>query len=359
MKPIFARYFNGYSIQPQQVELSVQEHALLITTPEESVEWPYEIITIIESSTKNSPCTIGNQNIKDARIIFTSSELYLTLLKHISQKNIQVSHVEYSWKKLSLVILLIIFIVGGLILGLPYFSQPISKIIPHEWDKQLGNHVVSKISMGKKECINEKGKAALQKMVDRLSMPQHPEHPFEVRVFDFDEINAFTAPGYHIVIMKGLIDSASSPDEVAGVLAHEMAHALLHHPTSGLISQAGLKIIIASTFGDFPEIGLSLVNFKYSRTNEFDADRLGVKILNDAHLSADGLTRFFETIVENYGEMDTFSKYFSTHPPGQERMQKVFSLNKMKNTQPVLTEKEFNDLRNICRKKEAEKDIKK
>lgn len=62
--------------------------------------------------------------------------------------------------------------------------------------------------------------------------------------------------------------------------------------TAGLISQLGIKIIIASAFSSFPDLGLSLVNFSYSRQKEYEADEIGVRILNEANLDASGLANF-------------------------------------------------------------------
>lgn len=348
-----ARFFDGLSIAAQAGTVENFESGIKITTESNVIEWSFCDLILIESPHQNKPCILGNKNAKGARLIIEDTTFYHLLKPNIKTQNIKHSHVSHPWRKLILASILVFALFGFALWGVPHFAGPISKIIPHSWDNALGQYVITQMAGNYKNCIDKEGVAALDKIVNKLTQNQSLEHPVSVKVIDMDDVNAFTVPGFHIVIMKGLIDSAKSPDEVTGVLAHEMAHAIEHHPTAGLIAQLGVEIIIHSAFGSFPDIGINILNFTYSRKNEFEADAIGVKLLNEANISGLGLVEFFDTIKDMQGDEEAleFTVYLSTHPATSERITRVKSLNKQNKFQPSLNTKEWKALQNICREK--------
>lgn len=349
---IKARFFDGQSIKPLEADISLQADKLLISLQDKVYEWPHKQLLIIERPHEGKPSVIGCKSMVGARIIVSDEAFYRALEPLVPEDNIKLSHVHHPWRKISILIFILIAIFGFVIFGIPYFSPAIARIIPHEWDDALGSFFIAETLKGNSYCTQEEGSKALDKIVHRLTEHQSLEQTFDIKVVDVHDINAFAVPGYHVIILKGLIDTADSPEEVAGVLAHEMSHSIQHHPTAGLISQLGIKIIIASAFSSFPDLGLSLMNFSYSRQKEYEADEIGVRILNEANLDANGLAKFFNTIIKHAGDTDEFSVYLSTHPSSKDRIARVKSLNKVKNSVPLLTKKEWQDLRNICKKKE-------
>ena len=94
-------------------------------------------------------------------------------------------------------------------------------------------------------CDAPAGRAALQRLKDRLTEGQGLRYDIDLAVFDHEMINAFAAPGGQIVIMRGLLDAAESPEEVAGVLAHEIGHVEARDPTRLAFRSAGSAGIIA------------------------------------------------------------------------------------------------------------------
>lgn len=346
-----ARFFDGKSSHPHLAKLTCQVGEMLIQTSDQTHHWHQKDLWVMERPYENKPLVLGCKAYPDARLIIEDPECYAPLLRYVPQKQTRLSQVELPWRLILLGLLTIVLLLGFLIWGIPRAAPWVARMIPESWENQLGSLVVSQMTKNHEACVDPDGLSALDQLTQRLSSAQPHEPHFQVRVVDFDEINAFTAPGHQILIMKGLIDAAESPDEVAGVLAHEMAHALERHPTSGLIQALGLQVILASAFGSAPDFGSHLIHYSYSRKMENEADKIGVQLLTQAQIDPEGLIRFFETLSHHYGSESEYFSYFSTHPSTEDRMTEIKNLLTNQTYTPSLSANDWQALRNICRKK--------
>jgi len=152
-----------------------------------------------------------------------------------------------------------------------------------------------------------------------------------VRVVDDDAtINAYALPGGFITVYTGLIEAAESPDMVAGVLAHEMAHVLQRHGLKRMANKAGLLVGLSLLTGDaggvialgsrFLDI---LLDSGYSRELESEADDLGVKAMARAGLDARSLATFFDILREKYGELEPLLQWMGSHPDHGSRIEAI------------------------------------
>lgn len=169
---------------------------------------------------------------------------------------------------------------------------------------------------------------------------QHHSPPFEFRfyVVKEDVYNAFAGPGGHIYIYSGLLAAMENEEELAGILAHEIAHVLCRHISkriekSTLISLATLAGILAGALlgGGSPEVaqavitgsvaaGQSLV-LKYSRDDERQADQVGLKYLTKTGYGGEGLLRMLQKIRrKHWFGSNQIPSYITTHPAIEERM---------------------------------------
>ena len=144
--------------------------------------------------------------------------------------------------------------------------------------------------------------------------------PWELYIIHDDETaNAFCAPGGYIFVYTGLMKYVHNTDELAGVLAHEIAHADRRHSTDQLTKEVGVSIILGLIFGNdgsvIGDMASSLFSLNYSRKNEKEADAYGVGYLCETRFAADASKHFFERIDKEEGaRVPTF---VSTHPnPG-------------------------------------------
>ncbi len=160
--------------------------------------------------------------------------------------------------------------------------------------------------------------------------------PFTIKVIDSDEINAFALPGGFFYVNSGLILRADEEAELAGVMAHEIAHVAARHgtknATKGEIMQwASIPLILLGPggwagYGLYQGLNLAIpIGFlKFSRDAEREADYLGLQYMYKAGYDPNAFVSFFEKIEgEERRHPGSIPKVFSTHPPTPERVQKA------------------------------------
>src|SRR4051812_32545360 len=157
--------------------------------------------------------------------------------------------------------------------------------------------------------------------------------PFTIKVIDSDEVNAFALPGGFFYVNKGLILAADNEAEVAGVMAHEIAHVAARHAmenqAKGMLANIGLmagSIFLGGLGGMLinqgAQFGALLGFMKFSRSAESEADQLGVQYLWAAGYDPNAMSTMFEKLAaKNKKKPGTFSKLFETHPQSVDRME--------------------------------------
>lgn len=197
--------------------------------------------------------------------------------------------------------------------------------IPKYVDKKIGSFVSSKILESKEVCQDKRLNMFLKKSVSILSQ-QNTDWDFKVKILREDEVNAISLPDGSVYIFSALIEESDSPEEVVGVLAHEMSHVENRHGVRQLIRVIGITFLVTSFIGlggdtfetmeTFNELVNTFILLKYSRGFEQEADRGAVQKLNDAKISTDGFIYFFE----KFGELNKYLSWMSSHPADSERI---------------------------------------
>lgn len=244
---------------------------------------------------------------------------------------------------------------------LPGLAGSLAQIIPPEREARWGRAVVSQIErflggseLGGLACTAPQGVAALERMRARLASGTELGYDLTITVFDHDMINAFAAPGGQIVLMRGLLEAASGPDEVAGVLAHEIAHVESRDVTRNTLRAAGSAGLLSLVLGDFAGGTLAVVlaeatlSASYTRAAETAADSYALAMLADAQVSSAGLADFFARIGEMQGGL-ALPEYLSSHPglDGRARRAEAFA-DGQHGTRPVITQADWEALQAIC-----------
>lgn len=159
------------------------------------------------------------------------------------------------------------------------------------------------------------------KMVNDIGakLAQGSRYQFKFHVADDKSVNAYAMPGGFIVVHSGLLALAASADEVAGVLAHEISHVEKRHSLTAMAQSAGLSATVSILFGDLGRlagVGADLLNLKFSRDHEREADSAGLALLVKAGMTPSAMASFFRTMAAQGGGIPAF---LSTHPASEER----------------------------------------
>lgn len=181
----------------------------------------------------------------------------------------------------------------------------------------------------------------VKKIADRVAQHSDLKVPLHITVLQSKEINAFALPGGYLFVERGLLEAVDDEAQLAGVIAHELAHVTARHgaklmnraTVAGILFQAAQIAAVVLTGGaagiglyyalQYGYYGLGLVlNLKLlgiSRDYELEADRLGVQYAWNAGYDATGFIRFFDKMATKEGYVNGVS-WFRTHPPFYERM---------------------------------------
>ena len=246
----------------------------------------------------------------------------------------------------SIATIVLLAVVGGLWWGLPLIAGRIVQYIPVSWEVELGDTVGAQPGWGA-TCTASAGSAALARLTDQLTKGVDLPFPIAVVVRDSPIINAYALPGGRIVLLRGLLGEAQSPDEVAGVLAHELTHALNRHPMRALVANSGLALLIELTLGNGTgaSVGFLLATLSYSRGMEAEADAGAVTLLQRAEIGTEGFAAFFERMEKR--QLGPKLPYFSTHPPDAERLAAVRA-EATPGKRPALSNADWQALKAIC-----------
>ena len=168
--------------------------------------------------------------------------------------------------------------------------------------------------------------------IGRRLLAAAPPHDFAFRfvVIEDEVVNAFAAPGGFVVVHTGLLAAAGSAEEVAGVMAHEIAHVLERHSMRQLTRQVGFWTLVSVVLGSVDGISgvlvegaAELAELDYSRDQERAADDLGAEIMRTAGLPLDGMIAFFDRLARTEAGGPAL---LSTHPASDERADRLRAL---------------------------------
>jgi len=181
--------------------------------------------------------------------------------------------------------------------------------------------------------------ALVTKTVDRLvAASERPDQAYKVTILNSGAVNAFALPTGQLYVTRGLIALANDTSELSSVLSHEMAHVLAKHAAQreDQARQAAIVDKVVTDMSNDPEVTaftiaknkLSMANF--SRSQEIDADAMGVEISAHAHFDPYGASRFLASMQRNAelkagkASLDPRAQDFlSSHPATPERVQKA------------------------------------
>lgn len=281
---------------------------------------------------------------------------------------------KHRWLRWAFAALFILGIPLGLWLSKGPAVKVIARSVPVSWEEKLGDLAFEEITKNGR-LIED---AALSKQLETLVQPlvkgvNSGRYTFKFHIIEETDMNAFALPGGNVAIHSGLLLRADSPEEVLGVLAHEIAHVTQQHGVRNVIESAGLFLILQAFLGNAEGMAAIAVNgsqalmrLKFSRDHERNADETGWNYLLAADINPKGMISMFEKLDREHEERKKKAgamggieapDFLSTHPDVKERIvvlqAKLAKLDRKAGFTTIdLNFKEFqNNLRNRLSKK--------
>ena len=336
--------FDGRSSQKHLVDVELTPQEIILKAPgDKPIRWAYPQLRWAGDT---SPfhiehCAEGDEGLET--LVVDDPDFYRSVLE-IAPKSFSSRENEskFNWKLYSVGILVLIFSAYVFIKTVPSFlaDQMVEKI-PIEWEVTVGQSILKMLPVAQKP--DPEVLKVLQDTVDFLkeSLPGNP-YDLKVYILPVEQVNALALPGGPIVIFEGLIDKAESPEELAGVLAHEIQHILLRHSTRGILRNLAKSMLVTLFLGDVNSVMERIIQLAgqletlgLSREMEAEADQKGMELILAANIDPHGMIRIFKKLMQEdfsqkklpkgkpVSEENDLSSYFSTHPSSQNRLARL------------------------------------
>ena len=217
--------------------------------------------------------------------------------------------------------------------------------IPQSWERNLGDAIVG--DFGNRLCHTPEGDAALAKLLSNVDPEQEK---VRAGVANLGMVNAVALPGGQVLLFDGLVQDAESPEELAGVLGHEVGHVRERHVMTAMLRQFGLSILLSGVNTTVGDTMFGLAAMGYSRDAEREADEYSRERMAESKVSPLGAARFFERLGGDGDDDDEdLVGWVSSHPDPAERAKAYRAAARGKTFEPVLTDEEFRALKSMCR----------
>ncbi|HEY9432467.1 MAG TPA: M48 family metallopeptidase [Blastocatellia bacterium] len=206
-----------------------------------------------------------------------------------------------------------------------------------EREVAIGRQLAAEVDRSSKIINDPLVSEYVNRIAQNVVLHSDSKVPFTIKVIDSQEVNAFALPGGFLYVNRGLLEAADNEAEVAGVVAHEIAHVAARHgmeqaSKGELFNYLSIPLIFLGGIGGYAirqGLGLAvpLSFLKFSRGAEKEADRLGAQYMWASGYDPNALITFFEKLqAKNKKKPGTLSKLFSTHPMTGDRITEVREL---------------------------------
>jgi beta-barrel assembly-enhancing protease len=220
-----------------------------------------------------------------------------------------------------LLVLALLAVVGFLgWLGVRQLATLAAAHLPPEAERSFGKLAWQQLAPESERCTNVETLTYVDKVLAPLLAQQPAEFAFEVAVVDVEELNAYALPGGYVTVNMGMLKAIARSEELAGVLAHELAHVTLRHSARRVVAQLGTMTLIGLFFGGTDistpvQVVANLATTAYGREQETEADDQGLHTLIGARVDPRGMAELFERLARN---APTPPELLSSHPdPGK------------------------------------------
>ncbi|MGJ4929058.1 M48 family metallopeptidase [Bradyrhizobium sp. HKCCYLS2038] len=347
-----ATYFDGLSNRRQTVTISLANQ-LVMRSADNFVSWPYVDIRRVDgpSGTLRVSCLsaspLARLEIRDAAL---ADELIARCVQ-IDENRLTRSGIAriVGWSLAAAA-----SIVALVLVVLPRAAERLTPLVPPAMERHLGEAAVVQIHalFGEKACSEAAGQAAFAKLVTALRQPAGLDDSIASEVLDTSIPNAFALPGGRFFLFRGLLDKSNDPDEVAGVLAHELGHLKHRDNLRQVIHNGSSSFLIGLLFGDVTGAGAAIfasramIDASYSREAEEAADSFAIDVM---HKLGRPTRPMGELLFRITGKEDgKRPSLWGSHPLTEDRLARMRAEDRPASGPPLLSPEEWKALKGIC-----------
>ncbi len=365
----YADFFDGEMARPRRAAISIEEAAnggaTLIVRPPEAApwRWPLDTLRRVPGQARRHPLALTSTVNPLARLYVGDAET-AAILASRARRLARSVPVPGRWRLLTWAAAAVFSVLLILFILVPLLADRLALYLPPAGERALGETTISQIrgALGDELgaplplCDAPEGRRALDRIVERISLDSDLPYPVTVSVLDDEMVNAFALPGGQVAIFRGMIEAARTPEQVAAVLAHELAHVDARDPTRAALRTAGSVGILGLLLGDFAGGAVvlflteQLIEARYSQAIEAAADDFALRLLAERALPPAALGEIFERLRAEYGEAEGVASRFGSHPATARRVEEAKAAQEALAIapRPLLSGSDWRALRRIC-----------
>jgi Zn-dependent protease with chaperone function len=349
-----AIFFDGSSSRRHAVTLDFNDRLDIDADRQTLAAWPYDDIRRADSPAGTLRLTCLTAPAL-ARLEIRDPALAAELVSRCARLDQDLPGQRGVGKIIGWSIAAAVSIVGVVWFGIPLAADRLTPLVPQAFERRLGAVAEGQVKamFGAKTCDNAAGQAAFTKLVNALREAAGLDTSIQAAVLATPVPNAFALPGGKVYLFNGLLSKAQNPDEIAGVLAHELGHLRHRDGTRNLIYNGGTSFLIGLLFGDVTGSGAlifasrSLVTASYSREAEHNADTFSIDVMRKLGRPTKAMGELLFRVTGKEG--DNGLTFLSNHPLTEDRLQRMRDEDRPPSGPPLLTPEEWAALKAICK----------
>jgi Zn-dependent protease with chaperone function len=352
--PNEAVYFDGTSSRRHLVTLSLSDRLEIGEGGHVLAAWPYPDIRRADAPT--GTLRLSCVTAPDlARLEIRATDLTAALTARCTQLDKNVLGGRSVATIVGWSLAATVSIVAMIWFALPFAADRLAPLVPEPLERRIGDAADGQIKLmfPGTPCNDPSGLAAFDKLMTEIGEASGIKGPIRAEVLDTKVPNAFALPGGKVYLFSGLLAKAENPDEIAGVLAHELGHVSHRDNTRNLIYSGGTSFLIGLLFGDVTGSGAlifasrSMVSASYTREAEQNADDFSIQVM---HRLGRPTKPMGELIFRITGKQaDSPLSFMANHPLTEDRLKHLSDEDRPASGPPLLTDKEWAALKAICK----------
>ena len=362
-------FYDGNSAKKNEIKVRIISNGIQIRYPNgDQIFWQYSDIRESKELYSKNKTYIENILNPNQKLIVDDFDFFKRINEFFPDNKTFLNRKinNSSLRRIAVIgtVLILLFIPIFFKYILPVSSGFIAKKIPISFEKNLSKPYFNMLVPKESSCNNDERFKEIESIFNMLtSSVDDSPYDFNLHIIKSGIINAFALPGGDIVIYSKLIEKTTRPEQLAGVLAHEIQHITNQHGMESLIRDYSLSILISALTGNTNNTKTTLGFAKflglmnYSRVNEKEADIKGIKLMKKAKLDPKGMVEFFEILKKNTGDIPNSLEYVSTHPQTSDRVRELknHSANIDYKPRKLFSEKRWQEIKKICDDETIEK----
>ena len=324
-------YFDGRTSRARTVEVRFGSATIRVQGLDETLEIPIGSVSVSDALGETDRSIL----LEDGARIDLPDSPELDRIGGRRDPFSLVHMLERDWKFALLAVVLVIGVVWGIVtVAVPIAAKQMSVAVPATLRETISHQALTYLDNNffEPSTLHPQVQADISSVFQQVVAYEGGEYPYRLEFRDGGPLgaNALALPSGVVIVTDDLVDLSHDPEELAGVLAHEIGHVVNRHSVRLLLQSSATAILVATFTGDLSflsalatSLPTLLVQSGYSRNFEREADAFAYAYLDHANIPAEQFTGLLERLEDSHGgSIEGILSYLSTHPPASERTER-------------------------------------